>query len=140
MTRKENKACTMAHGAAFAVTGVIIGVLGFHLMYENIWLQDLFKPKVGTNLHGIPNTIQVLSYIICVLVIAFGLLVVPTVLRRKPLCVCCYICWVSLAVITMLVTGLPLLFFYSFRENSIEKFCEQNFEMVPTRYGQEKAK
>ena len=42
ISRKTNKACAMALGAAFAVSGVIITVLGFNLTFSNRWLWNLF--------------------------------------------------------------------------------------------------
>ena len=45
LSRKTNKACTMAIGAAFAVTGIIIAVLGFNLNSNYGWVRDLFPTQ-----------------------------------------------------------------------------------------------
>jgi hypothetical protein len=125
-------------GASFAVTGLIIAVLGFNLTLKNRWLAELFPSEEeladaqSTNatqltlmesrasIDSIPRKLQVFSYIIGLAVVTLGLCVIPTVLRKKPICVCCYIFWLMLALITMILVSLPFLALSTFREHHVQ--------------------
>ena len=125
-------------GAAFAVTGLIIAVLGFNLTLKNRWLAHLFPSaedialSQSTNstellftdsrsdIDSIPRKLQVFSYVIGLVVVTLGLCVIPTVLRKKPVCVCCYICWLMLALIAMVLVSVPFLAISTFREHHVK--------------------
>ena len=88
----------------------------------------------------IPQQLQVFSYVIGVTVVMLGVCVIPTVLRKKPIIVACYIFWVLLVLIVMLFVSLPFLLLSTFREHHIEEFCSGDFDSIWPRYAEERAK
>lgn len=88
----------------------------------------------------VPFYIQAVIYSMGGIFAIIGLCVIPTVVKRHRCCVSIYIIVICLLLLVQFFAVTPLLVMFFFRSSSVDKFCDKDFSMVPTRWGKEQAK